>query len=207
MKLNRSSPGIFWNTTAFIKGMKAMAAAYGFTEQQNEHLALLRHEEYSVMWASLLGGFTHGGGMIGSGAEWVGTGIFAWPLPQSFTITSQFGYRTDPFTGEISYHSGTDIAAPYGTPVLAATGGTVTVANATDPWGGSYGYYVKIQHDGTFDTLYAHCSSICVTPGQRVQQGEVIGYVGSTGNSTGNHLHFEVWENGQRQNAMDYFDA
>ena len=184
-----------------------MAAAYGFTEQQNEHLALLRHEEYSVMWASLLGGFTHGGGMIGSDADWVGTGIFAWPLPQSFTITSQFGYRTDPFTGEISYHSGTDIAAPYGTPVLAAAGGTVTVANATDPWGGSYGYYVKIQHDGTFDTLYAHCSSICVTPGQQVQQGEVIGYVGSTGNSTGNHLHFEVWENGQRRNAMDYFDA
>ena len=182
-----------------------MSAAYGFTEQQNEHLALLRHEEYSVMWASLLGGFTHGGGMIGSDADWVGTGIFAWPLPQSFTITSQFGYRTDPFTGEISYHSGTDIAAPYGTPVLAAAGGTVTVANATDPWGGSYGYYVKIQHDGTFDTLYAHCSSICVTPGQQVRQGEVIGYVGSTGNSTGNHLHFEVWEDGQRQNAMDLF--
>lgn len=184
-----------------------MAAAYGFTEQQNEHLALLRHEEYSVMWASLLGGFTHGGGIIGSDADWVGTGIFTWPLPQSFTITSQFGYRTDPFTGEISYHSGTDIAAPYGTPVLAAAGGTVTVANATDPWGGSYGYYVRIQHDGTFDTLYAHCSGICVTPGQQVRQGEVIGYVGSTGNSTGNHLHFEVWENGQRRNAMDYFDA
>lgn len=182
-----------------------MAAAYGFTEQQNEHLALLRHEEYSVMWASLLGGFTHGGGMIGSDADWVGTGIFTWPLPQSFTITSQFGYRTDPFTGEISYHSGTDITAPYGTPVLAAAGGTVTVANATDPWGGSYGYYVKIQHDGTFDTLYAHCSSICVTPGQQVQQGEVIGYVGSTGNSTGNHLHFEVWENGERMDAMDLF--
>lgn len=183
-----------------------MAAAYGFTEQQNEHLALLRHEEYSVMWASLLGGFTHAGGMIGSDADWVGTGIFTWPLPQSFTITSQFGYRTDPFTGEISYHSGTDIAAPYGTPVLAAAGGTVTVANATDPWGGSYGYYVKIQHDGTFDTLYAHCSSICVTPGQQVQQGEVIGYVGSTGNSTGNHLHFEIWENGQRMDAMALFN-
>ena len=60
-------------------------------------------------------------------------------------------------------------------------------------------------HDGTFDTLYAHCSSICVTPGQQVRQGEVIGYVGSTGNSTGNHLHFEVWEDGQRQNAMDLF--
>jgi len=71
---------------------------------------------------------------------------------------------------------------------------------------GHYGYYVKIQHDGTFDTLYAHCSSICVTPGQQVQQGEVIGYVGSTGNSTGNHLHFEVWENGQRMDAMALFN-
>ena len=63
-------------------------------------------------------------------------------------------------------------------------------------------YCVKIQHDGTFDTLYAHCSSICVTPGQQVQQGEVIGYVGSTGN----HLHFEIWENGQRRNAMNLFN-
>jgi len=136
------------------------------------------------MWASLLGGFTHGGGIIGSDVNWVGTGVFAWPLPQSFTITSQFGYRTDPFTGEISYHSG-----------------TVTVANATDLWGGSYGYYVKIQHDGTFDTLYAHCSGICVMSGQRVQQGEVIGYVGSTGN----HLHFEVGENGKKRDVLDYF--
>ena len=84
-------------------------------------------------FCELLDGFTHGGGVIGSDAEWVDTGIFAWSLLQSFTITSQFGYRTDPFTGEISYHSGTDIAAPYGTPVLAAAGGTVTVANATDP--------------------------------------------------------------------------
>ena len=72
----------------------------------------------------------------------------------------------------------------------------MTVANATDPWGGSYGYYVKIQHDGTFDTLYAHCSSICVTPGQQVQQGEVIGYVGATGRATGPHLHLELAENG-----------
>ena len=182
-----------------------MAAAYGFTEQQNEHLALLRHEEYSVMWASLLGGFTHGGGMIGSDADWVGTGIFAWPLPQSFTITSNFGYRQDPFTGKLTYHNGTDIAAPQGTPILAAASGTVTIANGTDPWGGSYGYHVKIDHGRGLETLYAHCSAISVTAGQQVQQGEVIGYVGSTGNSTGNHLHFEVWENRRRTNAMEYY--
>lgn len=187
------------------KAPEEMAAAYGFTAQQNEHLALLRHEEYSAMWATLLGGLTHGGGIMDSEADWTGTNIFAWPLPQSFSITSRFGYRSDPFTGQISYHSGTDIAAPYGTPILASASGTVTVANATDPWGGSYGYYVKITHNSTYDTLYAHCSSICVTPGQQVQQGEVIGYVGSTGNSTGNHLHFEVWSNGQRTDALSYF--
>ena len=70
----------------------------------------------------------------------------------------------------------------------------MTVANATDPWGGSYGYYVKIQHDGTFDTLYAYCSSIYVTLGQQVQQGETIGYVGSMGY----HLHFEIGIEGKK---------
>lgn len=64
-----------------------------------------------------------------------------------------------------------------------------------------------ISHNDTFDTLYAHCSSICVTVGQKVKQGEVIGYVGTTGNSTGNHLHFEVWQNGERTDALGYFKA
>lgn len=68
-------------------------------------------------------------------------------------------------------------------------------------------YHIKISHNDTFDTLYAHCSSICVTVGQEVKQGEVIGYVGTTGNSTGNHLHFEVWKNGERTDALGYFKA
>ena len=78
---------------------------------------------------------------------------------ESFTITSYFGNREVPFTGEPSYHDGTDIAAPAGTPILAAADGTVEVANSTDAWGGGYGYYVKIRHDDSLETLYAHCSS------------------------------------------------
>ena len=164
--------------------------------------------ENQNLWAELLGGFSSGGGQImNPNTDWEGTGIFQWPLPQSYTITSWFGYREDPFTGEIAYHSGTDIGAPGGTPILTAADGTVTIANAIDTWGGGYGYYIKINHNDTFDTLYAHCSSICVTVGQEVKQGEVIGYVGTTGNSTGNHLHFEVWQNGERTDALGYFKA
>ena len=185
-----------------------MAAVYAFTSRQNEQLALLSDPQYDVLWMELLGGYVSGGGqIIDPDTDWVGTGIFAWPLPQSFTITSNFGYRQDPFTGEWSCHNGTDIAAPQGTPILAAAGGTVTIANGTDPWGGSYGYHVKLDHGGGMETLYAHCLAIAVTAGQRVRQGEVIGYVGTTGSSTGNHLHFEVWTNGQRVDALNYFKA
>lgn len=80
------------------------------------------------------------------------------------------------------------------------------VANGA-AWGGSYGYQIKINHGGGMETLYAHCSAITVTAGQQVQQGEVIGYVGSTGSSTGNHLHLEVWANGQRTDAMVHYTA
>lgn len=188
------------------KATAEMAVVYGFTPRQNEQLALLTGQEYTALWMTLLGGYVNSGGqIIEPDTDWVGTGIFAWPLPQSFTITSPFGYRKDPFTGEVTYHSGTDIAAPVGTPILAAADGTVAIANGTDPWGGSYGYYIKLDHGEGIETLYAHCSAITVTTGQRVQQGEVIGYVGSTGNSTGNHLHFEVWENGRQTNTMNYF--
>ena len=181
------------------------ALHYGFSARQNEQLALLQQPEYSTLWARLLGGFVSGGGQILAPDGPAGTGVFSWPLPIGGTVTSRFGYRQDPFTGELSYHSGTDIAAPEGTPILAAADGTVSTANATDPWGGSYGYHVILDHGGGLQSLYAHCSAICVVPGQTVQQGEVIGYVGSTGQSTGNHLHFEVRVNGERVDAMGYF--
>ena len=190
------------------KTAEEMAKQYQFNARQNEYLALMSEPENQNLWAELLGGFSSGGGQImNPNTDWEGTGIFQWPLPQSYTITSWFGYREDPFTGEIAYHSGTDIGAPGGTPILAAADGSVTIANAIDSWGGGYGYHIKISHNDTFDTLYAHCSSICVTVGQEVKQGEIIGYVGTTGNSTGNHLHFEVWQNGERTDALNFFSA
>lgn len=183
-----------------------MADEYHFNDRQNEYLNLMMQPDNQDLWAQLLGGVTSGGGeIIDPDTDWVGLSIFAWPLPQDFTITSHFGYRKDPFTGEITYHSGTDITAPESTPILAAAAGTVTIANGIDPWGGSYGYHIKIDHGDGLETLYAHCSAICVTVGQQVQQGEVIGYVGSTGNSTGDHLHFEVRVDGERTDAMSFF--
>lgn len=188
------------------KTPEEMARQYNFNFRQNEYLSLMSEPENKNLWAELLGGFVGGGGEImDPNTDWEGIGIFQWPLPQSYTITSLFGYREDPFTGEITYHGGTDIAAPGGTPILAAADGTVSIANGTDSWGGSYGYHVKIGHADSFETLYAHCSSICVTEGQQVKQGEVIAYVGTTGSSTGNHLHFEVRQDGERVNALGYF--
>lgn len=183
-----------------------MAADYHFTTRQNTYLQLLQDPQYEELWAELLGGFAQGGGeLMNPDSTRTPTGTLQWPLPVAGTITSQFGHRVDPITGEVSSHTGTDIACAEGTPILAAADGIVTVANGLDSWGGSYGYYIQIDHGGGLETLYAHCSSICVTTGQQVQAGEVIGYVGHTGRVTGNHLHLEVRIDGNRADAMQYF--
>ena len=183
-----------------------MAADYHFTTRQNTYLQLLQDPQYEELWAELLGGFAQGGGeLMNPDSTRTPTGTLQWPLPVAGTITSQFGHRIDPITGEVSSHTGTDIACAEGTPILAAADGTVTVANSLDSWGGSYGYYIQIDHGGGLETLYAHCSSICVTTDQQVQAGQVIGYVGHTGRATGSHLHLEVHVNGSRTDAMRYF--
>lgn len=183
-----------------------MAADYHFTPRQNTYLQLLQDPQYEELWAELLGGFAQGGGeLMKPDSTRTPTGTLQWPLPVAGTITSQFGHRVDPITGEVSSHTGTDIACAEGTPILAAADGIVTVANGLDSWGGSYGYYIQIDHGGGLETLYAHCSSICVTTGQQVQAGQVIGYVGHTGRATGSHLHLEVHTNGSRIDAMQYF--
>ena len=183
-----------------------MAADYHYSTRQNTYLQLLQEPQYEELWAELLGGFAQGGGelMTPDGTR-TPTGTLQWPLPVAGTITSQFGHRVDPITGEGSSHTGTDIACAEGTPILAAADGVVIVANGLDSWGGSYGYYIQINHGGGLETLYAHCSSICVTTGQQVQAGQVIGYVGHTGRATGSHLHLEVHVNGSRTDAMMYF--
>ena len=183
-----------------------MAANYHFTTRQNNYLQLLQDPQYEELWAELLGGFAQGGGeLMTPDSTRTPTGTLQWPLPVAGTITSQFGYRVDPITGEVSSHTGTDIACAEGTPILAAADGIVTVANGLDSWGGSYGYYIQIDHGDGLETLYAHCSSICVTTGQQVQTGQVIGYVGHTGRATGNHLHLEVLINKTRADSMSFF--
>lgn len=183
-----------------------MAADYHFTTRQNSYLQLLQDPQYEELWAELLGGFAQGGGeLMNPDGTHTPIGTLQWPLPVAGTITSQFGHRIDPITGEVSSHTGTDIACAEGTPILAAADGTITAANGLDSWGGSYGYYIQIDHGGGLETLYAHCSSICVTTGQQVQAGEVIGYVGHTGRVTGNHLHLEVRIDGNRADVLRYF--
>ena len=182
--------------TLHHKTADEMREEYRFNARQNEYLTLLLAEDATALWGDLLGGFAMGelgGEILTPGSDTtLGGGALQWPLPVAGTITSPQGYRTDPITGEVSYHSGTDIAVPEGTPILAAADGTVTIANALDSWGGSYGYHVKLDHGGGLTTLYAHCSSICVTACQQVKAGQVIAYVGHTGRATGPHLHFEV---------------
>ena len=183
-----------------------MAVDYHFTARQSTYLQLLQDPQYEELWAELLGGFAQGGGEVMSpDSTRTPTGTLQWPLPVAGAITSQFGHRVDPIIGEVSSHTGTDIACAEGAPILAAADGTVTVANGLDSWGGSYGYYIQIDHGGGLETLYAHCSSICVATSQQVQAGQVIGYVGHTGRATGSHLHLEVHVNGSRTDAMSYF--
>ena len=111
-----------------------------------------------------------------------------YPLMNPAPTTSRFGWRTHPLTGSRRFHSGIDIGAPSGTPVVATATGTVISAG----WNGGYGKAIVIQHNDSQQTLYGHLSEISVQPGQQITQGSVIGLVGSTGNSTGPHLHFET---------------
>lgn len=116
---------------------------------------------------------------------------FVFPLAVPAPITSLFGWRSHPIFGERRFHSGTDLGAPAGTPVLAVKDGAVETAGYL----GGYGYTVILNHEeGTQETRYAHLARILVEPGETVKQGEVVGLVGSTGNSTGPHLHFELRE-------------
>lgn len=129
------------------------------------------------------------------------SGTFVWPLPGYTNASSAYGWRTHPIFGTRKFHAGEDIPAPTGTAIVAAQSGTVTTAG----WVSGYGNYTVISHGNGVMTAYGHQSAIYVSVGQTVSAGETIGAVGSTGNSTGPHLHFEVYVNGSTQNPMSYF--
>lgn len=131
-----------------------------------------------------------------------GTG-WQWPLPGIYRITCRYGNRIHPITGLPQFHTGNDIGAPRNTPIHAARGGVITKST----YGNSYGNYVVVDHGDGYITLYAHMNSRAVSEGQVVTQGQVIGYVGTTGSSTGNHLHFEVRYNGKTVDGLKFYPS
>lgn len=141
-----------------------------------------------------------GPGMIGGG-DVVGTGELIWPVPSSSVVNDYYGSRIHPITGKQDFHLGIDIGAGLGTPIVAADGGTV-VSTSIDS---SYGIHCLIDHGNGTRTLYAHMSSMNVTMGSAVEQGEEIGKVGKTGTATGFHLHFETHVGANRVDPRTYF--
>ncbi len=143
------------------------------------------------------------GWIPGAEVPFIGADGFCSPIGSGWEsrVTSEFGYRSDPFTGQASGHTGIDIAVPTGTPVRAALPGVVTTATYD---AGGYGYYVKVDHGNGMVTLYAHNSKLLVKVGDAVEAGDMVSMSGSTGRSTGPHLHFEVRVNGQRVNPRSY---
>ncbi len=129
-------------------------------------------------------------------------GQLMWPVPDSQNITSDYGWRTHPITGERNFHGGIDIGAGYGTPIIAVASGTVI---ASGPASG-YGNWIKIDHGNGVVTLYGHMKTLLVKSGQSVTAGTTIALVGSEGNSTGPHLHFETIVNGEKVNPISYFN-
>lgn len=136
-----------------------------------------------------------------NGSVPMGDGTLIWPTPSCTTNSSAYGWRIHPIYGTRKFHAGEDIPAGYGAEILAAASGTVITAG----WVSGYGNYTVIDHGGGMMTAYGHQSSIAVSVGQTVTQGQVIGYVGSTGNSTGPHLHFEVYINGATVDPKSFF--
>ena len=171
--------------TVSSKSVAELAEEYNFTQDQRDILGELLSDELRPYLLALCGGV---GGVVGDGT-------LQWPLPGHTYISCHFG-EVDAFGN--AGHRGTDIPAPEGTPILAAHSGTVLISG----WNDSYGNQVLLDNGAGLSTRYAHMTATAVTAGETVTAGQVIGYVGSTGDSTGNHLHFEVMQNGARCNPL-----
>ena len=173
--------------TVSSKSVDALADLYRFTQDQRDILHQLLSEGMRPSLLALCGGIA------------VADGELCWPLPGHTYISCHFG-EVDAFGN--AGHRGTDIPAPEGTPILAAHSGTVLVSG----WNDSYGNQVLLDNGAGLSTRYAHMTQTAVTAGEAVTAGQVIGYVGSTGDSTGNHLHFEVMQGGVRVNPTGFID-
>ena len=170
--------------TVSSKTVDELAELYNFTQDQNDILHELLSDEMRPSLLALCGGTS------------VADGELCWPLPGHTYISCNFG--DDDAYGN-SGHRGTDIPAPEGTPILAAHSGTVIISG----WNNSYGNQVLLDNGAGLSTWYAHMTAAAVSAGETVTAGQVIGYVGNTGDSTGFHLHFEVMQNGVRVNPLD----
>ena len=169
--------------TVSSKSVDALADLYRFTQDQRDILHQLLSEEMRPSLLALCGGIA------------AADGALCWPLPEHTYISCHFG-EVDAFDN--AGHRGTDIPAPEGTPILAAHSGTVLVSG----WNDNYGNQVLLDNGAGLSTRYAHMTQAAVTAGEAVTAGQVIGYVGSTGDSTGNHLHFEVMQGGIRVDPL-----
>lgn len=156
-----------------------------------------KHSEYMATYVPPP---TYGSGTTTPSVQAPSSSGWVCPVPY-YTLTSPFGMRVHPITGRYTMHQGVDMAAAQGTPIYAAKNGRVTV---TSFQAGGAGYYVSISHGDGFASIYMHMTHYIVSPGQYVQAGQVIGYVGSTGGSTGPHLHFGISYNGTYVNPMQY---
>lgn len=184
--------------TANLEENAEILAEFQAAEQQAEtnvaNMVIALEKQRAAEQAASGGG---GGGTV------VGTGSFTWPVPSCTYLTSRFGLRIHPVYGTQKSHTGIDIGAASGATIVAADGGTVTMAGVN----GGYGNCVMIDHGNGYKTLYGHMSSIAVTNGQTVSAGDTVGYVGSTGVSTGPHCHFEVWSGGSRIDPEQFFSG
>ena len=175
----------------------AMQAIEELNASSAQVSAMLKERQAARAAAAAAAAQSSGG--QGASDNWVqGTGQLGWPV--SGEITSPYGYRVHPIWGTTIYHSGIDIGVDEGTPVHAADGGVVVWSG----WMSGYGYAVVIDHGNGLSTLYGHNSELAVDEGQSVAKGQVISYAGSTGNSTGPHVHFEVRANGDPVDPMGY---
>lgn len=177
---------------------KALLAQYEAQERRQEEMDYASAQDSSSgdSASSTDQGTSSGGGHASSS----GTGSFTWPVPSLHSISSGYGYRIHPVTGERKLHAGIDIPCSTGTSIVAADGGTVTVADYN-----SYnGNYIKIRHGNGMETMYLHCSRLLVSSGARVSKGQTIAKSGATGMVSGAHLHFVVKKNGNYVNPMNY---